>query len=317
MSLRKKAVYALKILLTLGLLSILLMQTDLTQIYHTFSQLSATAILLALLLTFSALWVGAIKWHLLLPDYAATLLFKLNLIATYYAIVLPGQLVGEVVKAYRLGKGRLDAEHIAASVVIDKITGLLGILIVGLLGLGLSTHALPTILTWFFLAGILGLSFALFIATLFTFPLKSLFHHVADTLPRAQRLMRQLERLLAAWQIYLNQPLSLFITLLLAVLFQLICVLNTIVLAHTFDLAVAWQDWCWVFAVVSLAVFLPLTIAGIGLREGAFVGTLALLHIPPEQALALSFSIFGLNLIKAAVGGMLELIPTTSYHQPH
>jgi hypothetical protein len=306
-----KSTHVLKILLTLSLLSILLMQADLTQLYQTFSQLSVVAVLLALLLTFSALWVGAVKWHLLLPNYAVTLLFKLNLIATYYAIVLPGQLIGEAVKAYRLGKGRLDAEHIAASVVIDKLTGFLGILIVGLLGLGLSTHMLPTMLIWLFLIATLGLSFALFIAALFAPPLKSFFHYLAATWPRSQRFMRQLERLLAAWRVYLNQPLSLFISMLLAMLFQCICVLNTIVLAHAFDLAVAWQDWCWVFAVVSLAVFLPLTIAGIGLREGAFVGTLALLHIPPEQALALSFSIFGLNLIKAAVGGMLELMLTT------
>lgn len=54
-------------------------------------------------------------------------------------------------------------------------------------------------------------------------------------------------------------------------------------------------DWLWIFAVVSLAVLLPLSIGGIGIREGAFVGGLGYLNFSGKLALALSLAIFTLR----------------------
>jgi uncharacterized membrane protein YbhN (UPF0104 family) len=65
-------------------------------------------------------------------------------------------------------------------------------------------------------------------------------------------------------------------------------------------------DWLWIFAVVSLAVLLPLSIGGIGIREGAFVGVLGYLQVPGELALALSLTIFALQLLVASSGAILD-----------
>jgi hypothetical protein len=124
---------------------------------------------------------------------------------------------------------------------------------------------------------------------------------------RFQQTSSSLNRLFDAWLIYLKMPRLLLNSVLLGSFFQLMCVAIVAVLANGLGLSVSWVDWCWIFSVVSLAVFLPLTIAGIGIREGAFVGTLSLLDIPLEKGLALSFSLFGLNLLTALVGGLIEL----------
>ena len=65
-------------------------------------------------------------------------------------------------------------------------------------------------------------------------------------------------------------------------------------------------DWCWIQGVLSLALLLPLTFAGLGIREGTLISILGILGVAPEKALALSFSILGLQIILASIGGLIE-----------
>jgi hypothetical protein len=58
---------------------------------------------------------------------------------------------------------------------------------------------------------------------------------------------------------------------------------------------------------VSVATILPLSLGGIGIREGAFVGVLGFLGIGSELALALSFTILGLQLFGALIGAAIDL----------
>ena len=68
---------------------------------------------------------------LFLPGESLWRLFQLVVVGLLYSLILPDQIAGELVKAYRLGRGRPDAERIAASGVVEKACGLLGIAIVG------------------------------------------------------------------------------------------------------------------------------------------------------------------------------------------
>lgn len=293
-----------KILFTIALLTLLFIQVDFSQLIDLGQKFSVKYLFLAMLLTFLALLINAIKWHLLLPEYKISILFNLNLLAIFYSLVLPGQFLGEIAKAYYFGKGKSDAERIAASVIVDKITGLIGILWVGLLGIYFTNQSLPSILNLFFPSLALFLILGLLSAKLFVLPFQAMLYHWFPA--RFQRFGQSLENLLNAWLIYLHSPKLLFNSILLGSLFQFICVMIIMTLAIGLDISINWIDLCWVFSIVSLAVFLPLTIAGIGIREGAFVGTLSLLNIPLEQGLALSLSVFGLNLLTALIGGLLS-----------
>jgi uncharacterized membrane protein YbhN (UPF0104 family) len=104
----------------------------------------------------------------------------------------------------------------------------------------------------------------------------------------------------------LDQPGLLFVSIVLGASFQLIAVLINIRFARDLGIRVDFADWCWVFGVISVVTMLPFTVGGLGLREGSFVGSLALLGIAPEKAMALSFALFSLLLAGAAVGGVLD-----------
>jgi uncharacterized protein (TIRG00374 family) len=309
---RPKISTAVKVAVTAALLILLLWRTDFRAIIHTLGALTFGSWLLNLFWFFCGNLVAAAKWKLLLRDQPFTALLKLNFIGQYYAMLLPGQVAGEAVKAYRLGKGKHNAEQIAASVIIDRITGFLGLLLVGVVGAALSSTAVRQQIFSAMLFAIVAL-----LALLFSFHLPwwtRIIESVENRGPRTARILGQLHRLLTAWKAYAQSPLLMLASVLLGACFQLIAVWINYQIGQQLGLQVAISDWCWIFGVVSIVTALPFTIGGLGLREGSFVGSLALLGIAPEKAMGLSFVVFSLLLAGAAIGGVLEWTRSTSQH---
>ncbi|HJT82720.1 MAG TPA: lysylphosphatidylglycerol synthase transmembrane domain-containing protein [Chthoniobacterales bacterium] len=295
---------AAKAALSVLLLLILCWRTDVAAIAAVLQRLSYPEWLLAFVLFITAAGIAAVKWKLLLPEQPLATLLKLNFIAQFYSLLLPGQIAGEAVKAYRLGKGRADAERIAASVALDRLTGLVGLILVSLAGLSVSSvpgrsHILLN----------LSLITGLLVATLFVFQSRlwiRLLVRLEQRGPRCRRLAAQLHNVLRAWRSYAGRPFVLVGSIAVGAVFQLIAVLINYRIGYALGVAVPFADWCWIFGIVSIAVVLPFTIGGIGLREGSFAGALALVGIGPDRAIAISFAIFSLLLSSALVGAALE-----------
>ena len=57
---------------------------------------------------------------------------------------------------------------------------------------------------------------------------------------------------------------------------------------------------------VSLALLLPITVAGVGLRDASLVTILSALAQPASTALALSFALLALTLLGAVLGLIAE-----------
>jgi hypothetical protein len=90
------------------------------------------------------------------------------------------------------------------------------------------------------------------------------------------------------------------------IIFQVLCILTTTLLANNLRISVSIIDWCWIFGVVTIILFFPISIGGIGVREGSFIGILGFMGVTSEKAIALSFSIFSLELLLGILGGILD-----------
>ena len=291
----------LKSAATIALLATLLLRVDISEVLRAIGRfgLSTWAVNLALYL--GAWGIATLKWKALLPKHSIFSLLHLNFIGQFYSILLPGQIAGEIIKAYRLGRGKPNAEQIAASVVIDRITGFLGLLAVALAGMFFSRRAVDPWIIWVFLAFC-----ALLLLGLFCLKFRRWFGFLRACATRFGRFGAQAARILDAWKRYLEQPYLLLLSIALGACFQFAAVWINIRFARELDIDIGFADWCWLFGVISVATMLPLTVGGIGLREGSFVGALALVGVPPEKALALSLAVFAILLAGAAIGGALE-----------
>lgn len=306
----KKIRYSIffKYLFSFFLIIFFISQIDFFNLLSTLSNFSYLCLLTVTAILLLCYLVSAYRWHLLLSkNYPFSLILKLVFIGQYYSVILPGQIAGEFVKAYRLGKGNIDAEKIAATVLFDRITGLVGLLVVSLVGFYLSKFQLPSMIamvlffiTSLLIAGLFLLRFNYFYNLLMIF-LDNI------KIKKIHQFLGQLRRFIEAGHLLLHDLKIISYSFLLAIMFQILCIMISWYLAQNISIHLPFSDWCWILGVVSIAVLIPVTIGGIGLREGAYMGTLHLLGIPKEQALALSLAVFGLSLLGVAVGAVLEM----------
>jgi uncharacterized protein (TIRG00374 family) len=298
----------LKLGISIGLLAWLLLRSDIGQVLASLEKLSPPVIASVAALIPVMVGVAALKWWLFVPGHRVRDLVRLNLVGVFYSIVLPGQVAGEAVKAYRLGAGRADAEEIAASVVVDKVNGMIGLLALGIVGAHASRLGIPGSLVVSFSATLvigLALLYSLHLPLLRR-SIETTIGFVARRWSFAKPLVQRLALFLAASARYLGRPGLMIASVLLGILYQLLCITVILIVAPEFGIDVPLVEWLWIFAVVATAALLPLSIAGLGIREGAFVAVLGLLQVPSASALALSLTIFATQLATALLGGLIE-----------
>ena len=309
---KRRAVFKLilRLIFSFALLGWLLARTDLSSIWTVASRLSIETIPLLVALQLLAVVVSTLRWGLLIPQHNFSLLFRLSLIGQFYSLVLPGQLAGEAMKAYRLGKGYRDAETVAASVFVDKLVGMISVLTLGLLGFYLSQLQIPhtllmsITLSFFIVLGVLMMpSVRIFAKALSVF-----YGFIESRFSGMRRFVIQLRLFTSAWISYLQRPLLLLSSVLMGFGYQLVALLIILLISSRIGISIGLEEWLWVFAIVSVAVLMPLTIGGIGIREGAFVVALGFLGVPAESALAISITMFGLQAIAASIGFIFEIV---------
>jgi uncharacterized protein (TIRG00374 family) len=306
-----------KFAISFCLLSWFLWHTNRQDIWVSLQSISIFPLILALTLFFLVNLISAYKWNTFLPESPFLQLLKFEFISQYYSLILPGQVAGEAMKIYFLGKGQKNAEQIAVSVFFDRLTGIIGLLLVALGGIYLGQKELPQSLPIFIALVIIALC-----VLMFSVRSDSLFRLFLWCLDFGQsrfagltRVVGQIHRAAQAWRTYLRRLDLLVYALFLGVVFHVLRTIICAILAGGLGIILPFSDWCWVLGAVSLALFLPITVGGIGLREGAFIGLLGYLGVSSAPALALSFTVFFLTLCGAAVGAILEWIRMGHSHR--
>jgi uncharacterized protein (TIRG00374 family) len=289
------------------LLIVVLLKIDISSVAQVLAHTELPLCLLSLAVGLAAWLINTYKWQVLLggsatkPSFAE--LFRLNMIAIFYNLIMPGQVGGEVVKGFRVAHLGVDGKRAAISVVVDRTTSLLALLVLGIAGLALSpsTVSEPDLVPWLISLAALLAGVTVILVT-------------GAGLGRLGKLQspirRPVQKLnLHTWHLDLGSQSwsSLVSSLILAVLFQLAVVLTNYLLCLALDIPVTYIQLLWVVAAVSLLQSLPISVAGLGVREGAYVYLLGLQGIPEPMALALSLLIFATQIIFALVGGLLQL----------
>jgi uncharacterized membrane protein YbhN (UPF0104 family) len=83
---------------------------------------------------------------------------------------------------------------------------------------------------------------------------------------------------------------------------------TVVVLAHALDLPIGMEHALWINALSYFTILLPLSVAGLGVREAAVVVAVMPLGIGREPAVALALLMLAMTLINAAIGGVLAAL---------
>ena len=301
--------YPLKLLVSALILLFLLSRVDVAEVLHEFSSMQPTHALVAMALLAATHGVNALKLGVLLPARRVSTLLAYTLIAQAYALLLPGQIAGEAVKAYRLSQGeRTQAGGIVSVVFLDKLIGGLAILLLMLAGVladpvrfGGSGLLWPT-------AAALGV-LVVGIAALAWEPtqrmLLCLFH---DGRGWRGWVGRHLSHFLAMWRAQTMRPHTLFLCLAYSVLSQLLTISGSVLFGLGLGIDLGYAAWCVIIGVLTVVLLAPLTVGGIGLREISLVGMLGHFGVPADRALALAMAIFAFQIMVATFGIAVDLL---------
>lgn len=314
-SYRSRFIFAVKLAIGASLIGLLMARMDGRAIVTAFRRYDAATLSLAAALTFLGIGVASLRWKLLIPEFPYLRLLRYSLIGQFYSVVLPGQVAGDAIKAWRISRGAIDAPRLVASVLIDRVVALIGLLLVATAGIALARDAFAGRL----LLPIASLASAL-VAGLFALAIPPVYrlasrfiHHAGAWAPRLRHIAANTLLFLGAWRDYARSPWRLTLSLIFGVIFQLLGVVIYILLAEHMGIEIAASHWMWISGVTAIVVLLPLSIGGIGLREGALVAMLSQFGIPGEVALALSLGIFGMMLLVAVAGWIADV---TDRRQP-
>lgn len=236
--------------------------------------------------------------------------WKIGMISMFYGTFLPGTLVGGAVRWYRMSRlNRMRAEA-AAAVTFDRLIGTIILVITGLIFWFLENPAAasPTFnaALMVLLTGLLGgLCFSL--SRRATSILIKPVARVASR-SRLRSVYAGFEKVLASLQRLRHLPARAAATMVAATATrQLLTVGALSALAHALGLSIDFVTLGWICSFIAIALLMPITISGLGFREGALVVLLEPYGVSGSSAVALAFLVLLAHLAVAAGGGVLEL----------
>lgn len=294
---------ALRIAITLGAFLYLSQLVPFSQLAAAARDIPLPVVVLAVTLTILNTGVATIRWKYLFHAYGAqtvppTLgLWRLYLVGVFYSTFLPGGVGGDVVRgiASRQAFGTNNLAGPLAVVLVDRVLGLSGLLL--LTATAFSLAPIPGV-RGVFLWSALGLS-----AAAGSIAVVALGRRLTRHLPSpVQRLTRDLPAI--------ARPRYLSLALLLSLATQSLVALTGHVLLASIS-AITPSQSIVIVPIANAAMYVPLTVAGAGAREAAFVSLSTSVGVPEASALAASLAMLLCQLVTAGLGGLLNAMPAS------
>ena len=246
---------------------------------------------------------AALRWKVILgPEAPSWLyLYRLYLIGLFFSLFLPTSIGGDTVRAAAASARKLgEAGFAVASVILDRVVGVFALLCYFVLGVALDRptfQGLAAAVVWktptHRLLVLLGVTAVVggALVVLLTRRWKAL-----------RAVMDQGRRL--TWA-FATSPLVLVRAIVLGFLVQALYILAWAALAMGLGWSLRPAFLLLAVPFVSLAAMAPVTISGLGVREGAWVLLLRPLGIASLDAVAYGLLYFLSVMVVAGVGGVL------------
>lgn len=292
----------LRAIATVAMLLVLLSRLHVTRLFPSHRQSEVALLAVALVVTLSGIGLSVLRWHRVLVALGLVTrvrtLFRLYLAGLFVGNFLPSTVGGDVVRVSRLAKITRQRPRAFASVVLERLTGWLVLPVITLVSLLINPGLLQ-------LGSATRLAIALSLATLV---LLTVVVGVAGS-SRLGRLLSRREgwaRFASAVHLGLarfrHSPGAAAQVLLVSFAYQLVVAFGAFLVALAIGLHVGWTAIVAFMPVVAIVQVLPLTIGGLGLREGAFVVLLRPLGVTVSQAIAFGLLVYALNLAVSLLG---------------
>ncbi len=286
----------LKLLISTVLLLYLFYFSDIVNVQEVIETLKKTRLLvfiLALFICLSTFFISTKRWSLFLPETTKySRLVSLFLIGSFFNTFLPGRVGGEVIKTFYLyrdiGKGDISL----ASVFMDKYMGFCAMVGISFLAfIGGYSYFKETEIVWLILA------------------ICSIFLMASFIIWRVNwGKIKGIGAIYSYLMGYKTKKGIMYKGLLLSFIVQVIGIIEVYILSIAIGLNVPIIYFFIFVPIINAVTAIPITIAGLGLREVSFATLFNMffikLGVTSEQAVSISMLIFAAMILLGLVGGV-------------
>ena len=297
-----------KLLVSGGLLAYFLSRIHIERFFNTFAAANFSYIALALAVYLVAQGVSAMRWTVLARPIGIETPFadmvRYYLIGMFFNLFAPGTVGGDVSRVYYLvrdeeahASGRaVTTVHAAMSVLMDRAIGMVVLVWLGAAGLLLyPEYPIPApakTATWL-------LALALLIGAL--------------TVPLLRRLLPEdghqlIVKLRLGLRSYRTHWRALGAATALSVMVHLIQAWMHVAMGRALALELPFSFCIIVYPLVGTFAAIPISVNGLGLREGGYVFLLASIGIGAEKGIAFGILLFLIVALDSLIGGLLFLL---------
>jgi glycosyltransferase 2 family protein len=294
-----------RIAISVGLMAVVALSIDWDLLTERLAGAAWGWFVLSTALILAAFVVGAVRWHLLLQRSAVPASWRES--GRAYAIgafannLLPSGFGGDAVRAWLVARSGPPLARALTSVITDRSLAFLCLIPVAWLGVAAAPGEIP--------GGLVGLLAAATAAA-------GLGGAAALAVLRRRGLGRLLPELLRPWATEVAGTLRSYgrdrvlITRVvgLGFVFQAMMVTAFWLLSVSLGLGLDLPLFAVILPLVLLPMVVPISIAGFGVREGAFVALLAEVGVPASDAVLLSLFTVAAVAVASLPGGLAMLV---------
>lgn len=301
--------FLLKLFVSLGLLAFLFSRVDLAKLLQALSSARPSYLVVALLGYFLGQVVSSVRWALLarplgfqnpLRDFTV-----FYFIGMFFNLFAPSTVGGDVGRVFYLARGGAASQdkgwtrptvYALMSVVTDRAVGMAVLVWIGAVALfTFPSYRIPSLIRYPTFALALG-----FILGWLLLPLVNGFLQRREH-PWGQDLRLVIEAYWGNQQIILQTiSLSLFVHFLQTWI--------QILLGQALDVTIPWSYGFILYPLVGVFSALPVSVNGIGLREGGYLFLLGRIDISPEKAIAFGILWFVIVVLESMIGGLVFIL---------
>ena len=307
---KKNTFFFLKALVSFGFFYILFNKFNLYDIFEIIKKSQVNFLFLTILTLVLQIILAIYRWHQLLKlkkiNISIIQCLKLFWIGLFFNQVLPSTIGGDAVRAYMLIKRGYNIGIATISILLDRMFGLIGLLILLIIVIPFFLNLLPNILDqleiyFIMIILVIGVTSIFFLDFFIQKFIKFKFVQIISTLAKDARI------LIKDFKLAFN-------ILVLSIFIHLISVINIGLIAISLNIIIPWNFLLIIVPIISLLVFIPVSVSGWGFREGIMVLGLGYYGIPGVEALALSLT-YGFILFLTALPGVIFWITNIFFNR--
>ena len=306
---RNRIFVGVQFLVTLGMLGLLFWQVGTGPILGSFSNVVWGWVIIRVALHFVGLALQAFRWYMILRGQGVAaslpLVFLRNWTARFLNMALPSQLGGDAFRALGNVGAPASKTTVATSIVLDRLIGLTGLFtfvaLAGLLNFGYARSAGLAFIPLLALGGIILVLPMIFARWPADVGLRAM-----QRLP-TNRFTRAVQRVFLELRQNTSEKSVVAKALTVSILIHAVSTMSTYASFRALGVDVPLTAVILIVPMVNLASQVPVSLNGIGVREGLFAVAFGAVGVPRAEATAVALFSRVINAMMAGLGGLMYL----------